>query len=55
MATEKCPVCNWDLSGDVVEVAVNGRTVRVCCNDCARKVAAEPDAYRPPQAARNQA
>lgn len=47
MSTDKCPVCNWDLSSGVVEVIVNGRTIRVCCDECARRLAAQPEAYAP--------
>lgn len=45
MATTKCPVCAWTIDDDRREVEVNGRTVTVCCDDCATKVQADPDRY----------
>ena len=45
MATSKCPVCDWDLKDDAKSVKVDGKTVRVCCDDCAAKVKANPKKY----------
>jgi len=45
MAASKCPVCDWDLKGDAKSVKVEGKTVRVCCDDCAARVKANPKKY----------
>jgi hypothetical protein len=45
-AKPKCPVCNWEIKKeDAREVQVQGRTITVCCDDCAAKVKAEPAKY----------
>jgi hypothetical protein len=39
---DKCPVCGWDNGETAREVQVDGRTVRVCCDDCAQALQAAP-------------
>jgi hypothetical protein len=41
----KCPVCRWEIKDDGKQVKVNGRIVLVCCDDCAKKVKADPAKY----------
>jgi hypothetical protein len=38
MAASKCPVCGWDITDGAREVRVNGRSVAVCCDECAREL-----------------
>ena len=33
-----CAVCDYPLDGNVIEVTVGGRTVEVCCEECAQKL-----------------
>jgi ribosome-binding protein aMBF1 (putative translation factor) len=35
----KCPVCGWEIEGDGIKVEAGGKTVVVCCDDCAKKAA----------------
>lgn len=34
----KCPVCDWDIKDGGKKVEVGGKTVVVCCDDCAQKL-----------------
>ncbi|MCZ6681634.1 MAG: hypothetical protein O7B26_00515 [Planctomycetota bacterium] len=45
MASEKCPVCNWKIENGGKDVMVAGKTLTVCCDDCAQKLKADPDRY----------
>lgn len=31
----KCPVCDWEIKDQGVSVEVGGKTVVVCCQECA--------------------
>ena len=42
---EKCPVCDWKVEDGGTQVEVGGRTVTVCCQECADKSQADPDKY----------
>ncbi|HEY2908798.1 MAG TPA: hypothetical protein VGI99_01040 [Gemmataceae bacterium] len=42
-----CPVTGAPLPADAIPVLANGRTVFVCCANCAAKVKANPDAFVP--------
>ena len=33
----KCPVCDWEIKDGGIQVAIGGKTVTVCCDDCAAK------------------
>jgi len=37
MAEKTCAACDWKLEGDPIRVTTGGRTVEVCCDDCAQK------------------
>lgn len=50
MAAKKCPVCDWAIKDSGKKVQVNGKTVTVCCDDCAAKVKADPKKYAGKQA-----
>ena len=39
---KKCPVCDYKLEAGAKSVRVEGRTVQVCCDECADKVRANP-------------
>jgi len=41
----KCPVCDYQLDGSAKSIRVEGRTVTVCCDECAKKVRTEPAKY----------
>ncbi len=49
MATKKCPVCDWAIEDDGKTIEVDGKTITVCCDDCATKVQANPEKYRKPR------
>jgi hypothetical protein len=38
MAEKTCAACDYQLDGNAIQVTVGGRTVEVCCEDCARKL-----------------
>lgn len=41
----KCPVCDWKLDKNAKDVKAGGRTVKVCCDECAEKLKASPEKY----------
>ena len=45
---EKCPVCDWQITGDGIKVSVNGKVITVCCDECAGKVKEDPASYGVP-------
>lgn len=45
MAAKKCPVCDWEIKDEGRKVKVDGRVVLVCCEDCEKKVKANPAKY----------
>jgi hypothetical protein len=47
MATtkEKCPVCGDEMNPDAQSIKIGGKTVRVCCDDCAKQAKANPKKY----------
>ncbi len=38
MAQKTCAACDFPLEGDVIEVSIGGKTVEVCCEECAQKL-----------------
>ena len=38
MAMKTCAACDCKLEGDSIKVKIGGRTVEVCCDDCAQKL-----------------
>jgi hypothetical protein len=36
--TTTCAACDEALDGSAIEVTVGGKTVEVCCEDCAAKL-----------------
>jgi hypothetical protein len=38
MAEKTCAACDCDLNGSSIRVTLGGRTVEVCCNECAQKL-----------------
>ena len=38
MAERTCAACDCALDGDSIKVTIGGRTVEVCCNECAQKL-----------------
>jgi len=47
MPAKKCPVCDWEIKDKGASVKVNGKTIVVCCKDCADKVRESPAKYAP--------
>lgn len=45
MATNKCPVCDWTIKDEGITVEVDGKTITVCCHDCATKIQADSEKY----------
>ena len=41
----KCPVCDWQITGEGIEVKVNGKVITVCCEECAGKVKEDPASH----------
>lgn len=38
MAEKTCAVCDDALDDNAIQVTVGGRTVEVCCEECAQKL-----------------
>ena len=38
MAEKTCAACDYELDGNAITVTVGGRTVEVCCEECAEKL-----------------
>lgn len=38
MAEQTCAVCDDPLDGNRIEVTIGGRSVEVCCEECAQKL-----------------
>jgi hypothetical protein len=38
MATKTCAACDYALDGNAIEVKIGGKTVEVCCDECAQKL-----------------
>ena len=36
MAKKTCAACDYELDGNAIAVTVGGKTVEVCCEECAR-------------------
>jgi hypothetical protein len=38
MSPRTCAACDCELEGDSIKVKIGGRTVEVCCSECAVKL-----------------
>jgi hypothetical protein len=38
MSEKTCAACDCDLDENAIQVRIGGRTVEVCCDDCAVKL-----------------
>lgn len=38
MSPKTCAACDCALEGDSIKVKIGGKTVEVCCDDCAQKL-----------------
>ena len=38
MAKKTCAACDYELDSSAIEVTIGGKTVEVCCEECAQKV-----------------
>lgn len=38
MAQKTCAACDYVLEGDPIRVSIGGKTVEVCCEECAQKL-----------------
>lgn len=38
MTTRTCAACDYELDGKAIEVTVGGKTVEVCCEECAERL-----------------
>jgi hypothetical protein len=38
MAEKTCAACDCNLDESSIKVTLSGRTVEVCCNECAQKL-----------------
>ena len=53
MTRKTCAACDCDLDDNTIKVKVRGRTVEVCCADCARKLKEADASIRPEGSARS--
>jgi ribosome-binding protein aMBF1 (putative translation factor) len=42
---EKCPVCDWQITGGGIKIQVGSKEITVCCDECAAKVKEDPARY----------
>ena len=38
MIERTCAACDCKLDGNSIKIKIGGKTVEVCCDDCARKL-----------------
>jgi hypothetical protein len=38
MAAKTCAACDCALDGSAIQVKIGGKTVEVCCDECAQKL-----------------
>ncbi|MFC3816236.1 hypothetical protein [Lysobacter sp. GCM10012299] len=38
MSEKTCAVCDYELDENAIKVTIAGRTVEVCCEECAEKL-----------------
>ena len=38
MAEQTCAACDYPLDDTAIQVTIGGRSVEVCCEDCAQKL-----------------
>lgn len=38
MTEKTCAACDCELDASAIKVKIGGKTVEVCCDDCARKL-----------------
>lgn len=38
MATQTCAACDYPLDDNRISVKIGGKTVEVCCEECAQKL-----------------
>ena len=38
MAAATCAACDYPLDSDAIKVTIAGKTVEVCCEECAQKL-----------------
>lgn len=38
MTAKTCAACDYALDENSIKVTIGGKTVEVCCDDCARKL-----------------
>jgi ribosome-binding protein aMBF1 (putative translation factor) len=38
MSAATCAVCDYALDGNAIKVEIGGKTVEVCCEECAQKL-----------------
>lgn len=36
MTAKTCAACDYELDANAIKVEIGGKTVEVCCEDCAR-------------------
>ena len=38
MVAKTCAACDYPLDGNAIQVKIGGKTVEVCCEECAQKL-----------------
>jgi len=49
MAAKTCAACDCQLEENSIKVKIGGRTVEVCCDDCAQKLKEADASARSPR------
>jgi ribosome-binding protein aMBF1 (putative translation factor) len=47
-SAERCPVCDWQITGEGVTITVGGKEITVCCDECGEKVKEDPSRHAEP-------
>jgi len=50
MAKKTCAACDCELDASSINVTVGGKTVEVCCQECAQKLKEAQSSAAPPKA-----
>jgi ribosome-binding protein aMBF1 (putative translation factor) len=38
MSERTCAACDYELDGNAIQVRIGGKTVEVCCDECAARL-----------------
>jgi ribosome-binding protein aMBF1 (putative translation factor) len=49
MSKKKCPVCDWEIQDQGIQVQLTNQQITVCCEECAEKAKQDPSQYIKPK------